>query len=199
MKKFFLSLGLFIFCLFLFNNLVLGRIGVGVGTGKIIITEKLKAGMSYNLPPFTVINVGDEASDYETAITYHDNQPELLPLGEWFEFSPKKFYLEPKEAQAIDITLSLPLKTIPGNYFAYVEGHPVRVIEGGAAINVAAAAKLYFTIAPANIFEGIYYKVLAFWKSNLPWTNVVAIIIGAVAIILIFRKFFKFKVSVGKK
>ncbi len=58
---------IFLLCLLIFlfpTGVVFARIGVGVGTGKITIDENLKPGIIYKLPPLTVVNTGDEASDY---------------------------------------------------------------------------------------------------------------------------------------
>lgn len=176
------------------------RIGVGVGTGKIQVEEVLKGGMSYQLPPLTVLNTGDESSDYEATVTYHQDQPELIPPEKWFDFSPSEFYLEPGEAQVVEIKLSLPIKATPGDHFAYLEGHPVKKSQAGeTSIGVAAAAKLYFTISPANFWQGIYYKIASFWKDNLPWTNLLAILLAVLVMGTLFRKFFKIQLEVKKK
>ncbi len=66
------------FCFFLltiflsFFSQTLAQIGVGVGVGKIQVDEKLKPGMIYQLPSFTVLNTGGEPSDYEISIQYHE-------------------------------------------------------------------------------------------------------------------------------
>lgn len=64
-------------------------IGVGVGSGKIQVDEELKPGSVYELPPISVTNTGDEISEYEMAITYHEQQAELEPKEEWFVFTPQ--------------------------------------------------------------------------------------------------------------
>ena len=45
-------------------TLAFASIGVGVGTGKIELDEILRPGLDYSLPPITVINTGDEASEF---------------------------------------------------------------------------------------------------------------------------------------
>lgn len=196
MKKFIVLL----FLGLLLPTIAWARIGVGVGTGKIQVDEQLKPGMSYHLPPLTVLNTGDEESDYETEVTYHQDQPEMKPEQSWFSFKPRKFHLEPSEVQLVEIQLDLPLKAKPGDYFAYLEGHPLKKSQAGqTAIGVAAAAKLYFTVVPANIFQAIYYKVTAFWINNSPWTNIIA----GVVIFFLLKKFlkkrFKFQFNIQKK
>jgi hypothetical protein len=199
MRKFFFFLLLGIFLVF--PPFVLAKIGVGVGTGKIQVEDKLRPGMIYELPSLTVFNTGDEEGDYEAAITYHEKQPELRPLEEWFGFSPKEFHLKPGEAQEVKIKLNLPVKTEPGDYFAYLEGHPLKKGEGGqTTVGVAAAAKLYFTVLPANLVLGAYYKVTSFWRLNQPWSNRVAVAVAVIIIYLGLKKYLGFQINFrGKK
>lgn len=96
----------------------LASIGVGIGTGKIVVDKPLKPGIIYNLPSITVLNTGDEPGDYGFSIEYHQDQPQLLPDKTWFNFSPASFRLEPGKTQTVAIILSLPIKTVPGDYFA---------------------------------------------------------------------------------
>jgi hypothetical protein len=196
MKKIFLVLALLTF--FLLPIPVLASLGVGVGTGKIQVTQKLYPGIIYNLPSLTVINTGDVPSDYEVTIGYHEAQPELRPPVEWFDFSPKNFHLEPGKTQVVAIKLNLPVKTVPGDYFAYLEGQPLAAGSTGTTIGIAAAAKLYFTVSPANFFQGIYYKVTSFLNVNQPWTGRIALALGVIIVILIARKYLKIQVNVKK-
>ncbi len=195
-KKFIFVL---IFLTLVLPNTVFAKIGVGVGTGKIQVEDKLKPGIIYELPPLTVLNTGDEQSDYEVNVSYHEKQSQLRPLQNWFIFSPRKFHLEPGKVQIVTIKLNLPVMTEPGEYFAYVEGHPVRKsVAGNTTVGVAAAAKLYFTVIPGNFLEGIYYKIASFWKVYAPWPQWVT---GAIVIILflvIFKKFFHIEINVRR-
>lgn len=196
MKKVVLAL---IFLALITPHSVFAKIGVGVGTGKIQVEDKLKPGVIYELPPLTVLNTGDEESDYEINVSYHEKQPQLRPLQSWFIFSPQKFHLEPSKVQIVTIKLNLPIMTEPGDYFAYIEGHPVRKsVAGNTTVGVAAAAKLYFTIIPGNFLEGIYYKIASFWKIYSPWPQLAT---GAIAIILLLvvsKKFFHIEINIRK-
>lgn len=180
-------------------NAAFAKIGVGVNTGKIQVDEKLKSGMIYKLPPITVINTGDEPAEYETSVAYHQDQPELRPQQDWFIFSPQKFHLEPGKAQLVEIKINLPLRIEPGDYFAYLEGHPVATVQKGTTtLGVAAAAKLYFTVVPANIFYGIYYKIITFFKAYAPWPQRVLIAILIIGLLILFKKFFNIQLSLKK-
>lgn len=176
-------------------SLASARLGVGVGTGKIVVEDELKPGTIYTLPSLTVLNTGDEEADYEAAITYHQDQPELEPPEEWFSFSPQKFFLEPGQAQEVKIKLNLPVRAQPGEYFAYLEGHPLKKAEKGqTSIGVAAAAKLYFTVVPANLVLGVYYRALSFWQTYSPWTQRGAILLGLIILWSLLRRRFKIQV-----
>jgi len=175
------------------------RVGVGVNLGKIEIDEALKPGGIYNFPSLGVLNTGDEPGDYEVEVTYHQDQPQLRPPQEWFSFNPASFHLEPGGSQSVAVKLNLPMKVKPGDYFAYLEAHPVIKAGPGTTIGVAAATKTYFTVMPANIWQAIYYKISSLLTIYAPWTYVIlAIFIGAV-VITIFKKFFAFQIGIRKK
>jgi P pilus assembly chaperone PapD len=202
MKKILLFFGSFCFfllSLFLLSESVSAKIGVGVGVGKITVEEDLRPGMIYQLPPMTVLNTGDEPSDYGVMVTHRENQPQLAPPEEWFSFSPKTFRLNPGEVQTINIRLNLPLKIPPGEYFAFLEGYPIKDSGGGAtSVGVAAATKLYFKVKPANMVLGAYYRATSFWRTHQPWTN--RVLAGLVIIfgLATFKKFFKIEVRANK-
>lgn len=184
---------------FAFPLMALAGVGVGVNLGKINIDEPLKPGGIYNFPSIGVINTGNEPGDYELAVTYHQDQPEFRPAKEWFSFTPASFRLEPSQSQSVAVTLSLPLKIKPGDYFAYLEAHPVIKAGPGTTIGVAAATKTYFTIAPANIWQAAYYKISSLLVLYAPWTYIVlAVILGAI-IILLFKKYFTFQIGISRK
>lgn len=175
------------------------KIGVGVNTGKIQVDELLKSGMIYTLPSITVINTGDEAATYQVGLAYHENQPELRPQEGWFEFSPQNFDLEPGKAQLVNIKINLPLKTIPGNYFAYLEAYPKKdAAIGGTSIGIAAASKLYFTIVQSSYLYAIYYKLLGIWNMFYPWSERIAYALGVIIFILLFKKFFNLQINFKK-
>lgn len=185
----------------LLTSVAFAKIGVGVGTGKIVVNDVLKPGQIYVLPSLTVLNTGDEKSTYKVSITYHENQPELMPSQDLFQFSPETFELAPGDAKVVNIKLNLPLKVEPGKYFAYLEASPTATSQtpAGTSVGVAAAAKLYFEIAPANIFQAIYYKLISLWILYSPWSLRVTIFIGLVVAILLLRKFLNINISLRKK
>jgi len=178
---------------------VLAGVGVGVNLGKIQINEPLKPGGIYNFPSIGVINTGDEPGDYEVEVTYHQDQPQLRPAQEWFSFSPSSFHLEPGGSQNVAIKLTLPMKMKPGDYFCYLEAHPIIKAGPGTTIGVAAATKTYFSVIPANIWQAIYYKTIFLLTMYAPWTYVFLAVVAAAIIIAIVRKFFAFQIPIRKK
>lgn len=200
MRKFLLVVMLFV--LFLpMTSFVFGDLGVGIGTGKIEITEDLRSGMEYNFPDLVVINTGDEESRYTVDMSYRSDQRELLPLREWFTFTPQEFDLQPGESQSVAISLKIPVTgVIPGEYFGYLEGKPIPdTPEGQTSIGISAAAKLTFTIAPSNIIQAIYYYVRNIWIRYQPWTTIITSLIGLLLLRAIFRKFFSFDLNIKPK
>ena len=181
---------------------VFAKIGVGVGLGKIHLDEPLKAGGIYDLPSLPVLNTGDEPSDYAVGIDYFQDQetkPDmgLRPAAEWFHFEPQLFHLEPGKVQMVKITLTLPTKDIkPVNYFAYLEAHPVKKSEAGiTAVNIAAATKLWFTVAPSNFFQGIYYRFISLYSRYHPWDTIILAAIFIIALLWFVSKKFKFQIA----
>lgn len=200
MKKFWIGLFFLLGFRLFFPNAVFAKIGVGVGTGKIQIDEQLNPGAIYELPILTVLNTGDEESNYKVLVTYHSDQPELCPSESWFIFSPRKFYLRPGEVQVVKIKLNLPLRIKPGDYFAYLEAQPLKTSQSakGMSIGVAAAAKLYFTVIPANAFQAMHYKLVSFWEVYSPWPQRVLFLLAGILIIGLLKKFLNIKVDLKK-
>ncbi|MDD5071467.1 MAG: hypothetical protein PHQ42_01895 [Patescibacteria group bacterium] len=184
-----------------FPVLALAKIGVGVGIGRIEIDQPLKAGLIYTLPSLVIINTGDEPSDYGVQIAFHESQKQLRPAKEWFKFEPAEFYLEPGQSQLVQVKLTLPIRGAqPGDYFAFLQGRPLRKTESGmASVGVAAATKLYFTVTPANFFMGLYHRIVSVMSLYSPWSYVVLAVIVAALLIATFRRFFSFNIGVSRK
>src|SRR3989339_106389 len=194
MRKF---IFLILICLLATPLLVSARIGVGVGSGKIEVKEKLKPGQSYDLPILPVINNGDELTEYEVTIEYHEGVPELRPAREWIEFTPRTFSLEPGQVKNVKVELNLPVKAEPGNYFAYLEGHPLKksIGTGGAAVGIAPAAKMYFPVVPANIFAAWYYKLSTWYGHYHPFNTAVLGLLAFIFVVYWVKKNFKFQIA----
>lgn len=177
----------------------LAKIGVGVGLGKIVIDEPLLPGGIYKLPTIPVLNTGDEPAKYEMDVTYQHEQPELRPAKEWFIFTPQPFDLDGGGSQAVEVRLSLPLKVEPGDYFAYLEAHPITTGAGGVTIGIAAATKIWFTVEPANIWQAMIHKITSFFTNTAPTSYIVLAVIAFIILILIFKKYFSINFAIQKK
>lgn len=185
------------FALFL-PVLAWAKIGVGIGTGKITMDQPLKAGQVHTLPVLVVLNTGDEPSEYGVSIISRESQPEFKPLKEWFSFEPSEFHLEPGQSQIVQIKLTLPIRGAkPGDYFTFLQAHPVKkaAVGGITSVGVAAAAKLYFTVAPANIFQGIYYRFVFLYSRYHPWDTIVLAVLFVAIFLRFIGKRFKFKIA----
>lgn len=190
---------IFCFVALIFPAIVFARLGVGVGIGNITVDKILRAGQIYHLPSLPVINTGDQISDYELDITYHSKQEQLSPPKEWFRFEPELFTLEPGKSRLVDINLVMPMKAEPGDYFAYVEARPVLDQKKGTTIGIAAAAKLYFTVEPANLWQAIIYRISYFFRTYSPWTWIVLGILLAAVLTSLFKKYFKLDIGIKFK
>ena len=180
-----------IFVAFLSPQTALAKIGVGVGLGKVQIDEELSPGGIYKLPTLPVLNTGDEAGEYKVEVTYLSDQPELRPDASWFSFTPQSFPLDAGGSQLVDVSLSLPVDTRPGNYFAFLEAHPVARGEG-VTIGVAAATKLNFTVKPSGVLGAAIERIRSLLENNAPTSYIVIGVIGAVLAL-------SFAVAVGRK
>lgn len=176
------------------------KVGVGVNTGKIQVNEQLKAGMIHQLPAITVINTGDEPAVYKLSVSYQQDQKYLVPQKKWFSFSPEEFALEPGEAKMVEIKLTLPMKTEPGDYFCYLEARPATTKQqGNTSVGVAAAGKLYFSVAPANFFIAMYHRISSIYSRNKILFNILFSLTLFGIIVSILRKYIHLEIKTNKK
>jgi hypothetical protein len=174
-----------LFSMCLATGVALASVGVGITPGIIQVDEPLLPGGHYNLPSLQVMNTGTEAGDYEVVIARMGEQQELEPPAEYIVISPAQFHLEAGASQTVSLSLSIPAKARPGDYLAYIEAHPVAEA-GGTSVGVAAAAKLYFTIRPSNVWVGVTNAVGDFFTSTAPASYIVlgVVLVGVAAFFL---------------
>lgn len=171
-------------------------IGVRISPGKIQVDETLSPGGIYQLPPLSVSNNGDETATYTVNIAYHQDQPELRPKARWLNLEPREFTLQPGEGQEVQVELNLPLRLRPGEYFAFLEASPQkRTVQEQTNVGIAAATKLNFTVEPANIWWGIYYKTLSLWEKFMPWSQIGLGFILAGLLALLFKRRYRIKIK----
>lgn len=177
---------------------VSAKVGVGMGAGEVRLKEPVKPGGIYTLPSLRVFNTGDEITTYGFGVAYHQENPQLRPRKEWFTFNPETFTLEAGQSQEVSITMTVPVKAGPGDYFAFLESGPVASNKPGTSVGVAVATKLFFTVVPANIFQAIIYRVSSFFNTNSPWSYVGLGVALFIIAFFLFRKFFSFNIGVRK-
>lgn len=197
-QKFLFALIAISFLIFSYSISV-AKVGVGMGAGEIRVDEPIKLGGIYELPSVRIFNTGDEVTTYGMGIAFHQDHHELRPAKEWFSFSPSTFTINPQESQEVLVTMIVPLKAEPGNYFAFVESGPVPTNAPGTSVGVAVATKLYFTLVPANIFQAIGFRVSSFFETYSPWSWGGLGLVGLVALFMIVRRFFSFNIAVKKQ
>lgn len=176
----------------------LAKVGVGMGAGEIRLTESVKPGGIYELPSVRIFNTGDETTTYKMDVAYHQDYRQLRPAESWFSFNPLTFTIEPGKSQEIKITMLVPLKATPGDYFAFIESGPVPSNAPGTSVGVAVATKLFFTVVPANIFQAISYRISSFLSAYAPWSWIGLGVLAFIILVMILRRFVSLNISVRK-
>ena len=193
-------LALAVFGLFVFSySVALAKVGVGMGAGEIRVDEPVKLGGIYELPSLRIFNTADEVTTYGMGVAFHQDYLQLRPDKSWFSFNPSTFTINPGESQEVSITMLVPLKGEPGDYFAFIESGPVPTNAPGTSVGVAVATKLYFTLIPANLFQAIGFRISSFFETYSPWSWGGLGFIVLIALLVIFRKFFLFNIAVRKQ
>ena len=178
----------------------LASIGVGVGTGRIAVSEKLRAGGIYTLPSVVVFNTGTETANYTMAVTLNETQLQLKPNPQWFSFSPSQFQLSPGRSQTVTPTIHLPVRVPPGDYFGYLEAHPQETAQQGTAkVGVAAATKLSFSVKASSLLWAVLYRLLNLYRQFEPWSQIVtgAVIVGIT--VLVMKRYVHFRSPFTRK
>jgi hypothetical protein len=139
--------------------------GVGVTLGEIVVEDRLAPGGSWELAHLGVLNTGDEPGAYEVTVSYADDAGAKRPPAGWFEFSPSRFDLAAGDSRMVDVQLTLPTGADSGEYFAYLEAHPVTDKEG-VSVSVAAATKVSFTVKDAGWLEAQRTRVNRWLDEN---------------------------------
>ena len=170
-----------------------------MGAGEINLTEPVKPGGIYSLPTLRIFNTGDETTTYGMNVAYHQDYHQLRPGEDWFSFNPTTFTIEPGKSQEIQVTMILPIKAEPGDYFAFVESGPVASNKPGTSVGVAVASKLFFTVVPANIWQAMGYRISAFFDAYSPWPWIGSGLIAIIALLALLKRFFLFNVVMRKK
>ena len=168
---------------------VAASMGAGVDLAEIKIDEALRPGEVYQLPTVGVLNTGDQAGSYEATIARMSDQTELVPYTDWFQFEPRSFDLEPGASTRVAVSMHLPVDAQPGDYLVLIEAHPVTG-GGGAAIGVAAATRLRFSVKRADS---------GFFQRAALHLYIVLGLVAAVILIWMIRRFFPFRLKLERR
>jgi hypothetical protein len=97
----------------------------------------------------------------------------------------------------VDVRLTLPSGADAGEYFAYLEAHPVTNAEG-VSVSVAAATKVSFTVKDASWLEAQRTRVNRWLDDNqvLIW-GLVAVVLGA--LLYRYRSLFPWQIDIRRK
>jgi hypothetical protein len=174
-------------------------IGVGVDMREISIDELLTPGDVYQLPAVGVINTGDRTSDYEVVITYMNEQEEMTPPADWFQFDPQRFSVEPGISKSVAISLQIPRDAKPGDYFALIEAHPVVEGSSGTIIAIAAATKLRFSVKEVSTASSVLNAIGDAFSNSSPYSYIGLGLVGAAILFFLIRRFFRFRFKVERR
>lgn len=131
----------------------LASLGAGVGASPITLAQPAQAGHTYQLPSLYVINTGTDASYYLVRVqAIGQTQAKPVPAG-WVQFGRNHFQLQPKQALAVPMTLTVPSDARTGSYRSYLVAGTVPAAQtSGVAFGAAAATRLEFTVVPPSGF-----------------------------------------------
>lgn len=196
MKK----ISLLIIVLLLLPNLALARVGVNVGENKITIQESLPAGAIHKLPAITVINTGDQESQYRFRVIHKIEKGISNLENDWISFLPGSLKIDASQKKDVDVFLNLPVNAKPGNYFATIEVYPAKD-NGEAYLNTFESVRFYFSVKQTNFFAGFYYRITTLFSEYSPGGYIAtAIVLLMIALWLLSNKFrVKVKLVIKKR
>ena len=173
-------------------------VGVGVSLGNMKVEDALTPGGHYRLPTLSVLNTGSDPAQFEVVVSFAADQRERRPPEEWFAFAPQRFPLEPSTSQAVAISLDLPANAGPGDYFAFLEAHPIAERQG-VSIGVAAATKLSFSIRPANVLQAWLFRLSQLIDESQPWSSVFAVTVLAVLAVRLIARYLRVGLRIERR
>jgi hypothetical protein len=162
--------------------------GVSVDLGSIALNEKLSPGGQYRLPTLTVRNIGDEAGEYEIVIIHMNDADDEDAPEQWFDFQPSRFFLEPNQAQKVQLRIGLPTGADPGRYEALIEAHATTDGDG-VRIRAAAASRVSFEVKPSTIWQAWLLQLRREFADHSPWSYVVPAVVLALVLVYLWRRY----------
>lgn len=152
--------------------------GVRLDAGRIAIDEPLSPGQTYHLPTIGVSDPGDEGASYTMQVEVLNGA--RAPDPSWFEFDHGSFDLQPGQTQPVAITMRIPTSAEPGDYTALLAAQIGSRSSGGVGVGAAAAARLTFTVRPANELAALWNVLGSWYAENRPWVAPLAAVLTIV-------------------
>jgi hypothetical protein len=142
--------------------------GVALDLGGIDVVQSLTPGGGYALPPLGVRNPGDEVASYRLVVSHAERQQGKLIPEQWLRFEPAELTLPPGKTAKVQMRLSLPAGADPGDYEGLLAA---RIVEkgSGARVGAGAATKVSFSVEPATLLGGWWYRLRTAVSDNQPW------------------------------
>jgi hypothetical protein len=172
--------------------------GVSIDLGSIALNEKLAPGGSYRLPTLTVRNVGDEPGEYEVVIIHLNDADDEDAPAQWFDLQPKRFFLEPNQAQKVELRIGLPAGADPGRYGALVEAHAVSDAEG-VRISAAAASRVTFEVKPSTLWQAWLLQLRRSFADHSPWSYALPACLLALVLAYLWRRYVRLGVKFERR
>lgn len=141
--------------------------GVRIDVGRIGVDEPLSPGQTYHLPTIGVSDPGDEGASYTMRVSQLAGSK--APAASWFEFDPASFDLDPGQTQPVKITLLIPASAEPGKYTALLAAQIGATGGSGVGVGAAAAARLTFSVRPANELSALLNVLGSWFTENMTW------------------------------
>ncbi len=172
--------------------------GVTLGIGKLTMNVPLRAGGQHQLPSLPVTNSGTSAGSYAVVVNTMAGQEEMSPDPAWFSFRPQHFDLQPGQEQDVAVTLTLPWMLQPGTYACLLQTGPAAA-DQGAAVGIAAAARLTFTVEHGNILTATIFNLTDALQSRAPWSYLILVALGGVVGYPLLGRVFGIRFSVERR
>jgi len=157
-------------------------IGVGIQAGPVRLTGVAHPGGSYALPPVYVVNTGTQDESLSIRIDRLSAGQERSVPAAWIR-PGAAVRLSHNQSARIPLELVVPNAAKPGQYLTDVVVRGTAALAGGGAnLDVAAATKLEFRVAP-GVVSGSWFAVPA-WL----WPGIgIVLLIAAAAVVAQIR------------
>jgi hypothetical protein len=176
-------------------SIAFAQTGVGVGLGKVQVSQPLGPGEIHRLPDLPVVNTGEGEGIYKVRAVAA-NVPIVVgneAVEAWFRFSPSSFNLSPNQTRLVDVSISLPLDAPSGDYLVFLEASSCSNSEGQVKISPAAATKLHFSVQSGSVLGAVRNRVLTFVYTR-PEIYLVLAAIFLLQALLILRRHFRVEI-----